>query len=118
MLAQGLYEEGQAYAQSWSLVPDDNNAVTVHEIATRIVAEWGKGELVLQPDAESGRGASNRAPTPDTTQTRARLGSKPALTFDQTLEWTVEWYREYYKDPASAWRMTQEQLQRYMDLPR
>jgi CDP-glucose 4,6-dehydratase len=117
MLAQGLYEEGQSYAQSWSLVPGEQNAITVHEIAKRIVVEWGKGELLVQPDAESARADSNRAPTPDSTRARARLSSKSALTLDQTLEWTVEWYREYYKDPASAWRMTQEQLQRYMDLP-
>jgi hypothetical protein len=29
------------------------------------------------------------------------------------LRWSVEWYRSYYQEPASAWRITQEQLQRY-----
>ncbi len=117
MLAQRLHEEGQSYAQSWSLVPREQNAITVHEVAKRIVAEWGKGELVVQPEADSARADSHRTQTSESTQERERLGSKPALTLDQTLEWTVEWYREYYKDSASAWRMTQEQLQRYMDLP-
>jgi CDP-glucose 4,6-dehydratase len=117
MLAQRLYEEGQSHAQSWSLVPGEQNAITVHEIAKRIVAEWGKGELLVQPDADSARADRDRTQNSESTQTRERLGSKPALALDQTLEWTVEWYREYYKDPASAWRMTQEQLQRYMDLP-
>ncbi|HZR55645.1 MAG TPA: CDP-glucose 4,6-dehydratase [Terriglobales bacterium] len=116
MLGQRLYEEGQVYAQPWTLLPDYQNAVTVHEVAKRIVTEWGKGELVLQPDAEPGRGDSNRVQSSESAQARLRLGSKPALTLDQTLEWTVEWYREYYKDAASAWRMTQEQLQCYTDL--
>jgi CDP-glucose 4,6-dehydratase len=116
VLSQRLYEEGQAHAQPWSLGPGDKNAITVHEVAKRMVAEWGKGELIVQPDGDSPRTDNKGTQTSESTQKRKRLESKPALTLDQTVEWTVEWYREYYRDPASAWRMTQEQLRRYMDL--
>jgi CDP-glucose 4,6-dehydratase len=117
ILAQRLYEEGQAHAQSWSFGAGEKNAITVHEVAKRIVAEWGKGELIVQPEADSARADSHRTQTSESRQQRETLGLKPALTLNQTMEWTVEWYRDYYRDPASAWRMTQEQLQRYIDLP-
>jgi CDP-glucose 4,6-dehydratase len=117
ILAQRLYEEGQANAQSWSFGAGEKNAITVHEVAKRIVAEWGKGELIVQPEADSARADSHRTQTSESRQQRETLGLKRALTLNQTMEWTVEWYRDYYRDPASAWRMTQEQLQRYIDLP-
>jgi CDP-glucose 4,6-dehydratase len=113
MLAKRLYEEGQGFAEAWN-VGATGDGITVHQIAKRIVELWGKGELVVRPSpgwTEKTEGSSD-----EDGAARERLGLESGLTLEQSLEWTVEWYREYYNDPASAWRVTQEQLQRYMEM--
>jgi CDP-glucose 4,6-dehydratase len=118
MLAQRLHEEGQTHAGAWNLGPSDENALTVQQVAKRVVAEWGKGELVVQADSQPSLAPNGKAESliSGTKNVRALSGWKPLLTLDQALTWTVEWYREYYRDRGAAWRTTQEQIARYMDL--
>jgi CDP-glucose 4,6-dehydratase len=118
MLAQRLHEQGRTHAGAWRLAPTDEKALTVQQVAKRIVDEWGKGELVVQADSQLSLAASGRAEPAmtGTRNARALTGWKPLLTLDQTLTWTVEWYREYYRDRAAAWRTTREQIARYTDL--
>jgi CDP-glucose 4,6-dehydratase len=118
MLAQRLHEEGQTHAGAWSLAPSEEHALTVQQVAKRMVGEWGKGELVIQGESQPSLSANGEAESfiSGTSRVRALSAWKPLLTLDQTLKWTVEWYREYYRDRAAAWRTTQEQIARYTDL--
>ena len=40
---------------------------------------------------------------------------KPALSFNETVDFTASWYRQYYQE-GSIHNLTREQIERYMML--
>src|SRR5205814_54430 len=50
MLAQRACEEREKFGGPWNFGPNDEDAISVAELANRIVTRWGKGKLNIQPD--------------------------------------------------------------------
>jgi CDP-glucose 4,6-dehydratase len=112
LLAQRLYESGQAYSGRWNFGPNDDNVKTVRVIAEAFIEHWGTGEIWL--GSEDSTATGQEAVRLDTKKARTQLGWKPVLNFGETVAWTTDWYRAFHADPASAWRTTEDQIQRYM----
>lgn len=110
MLAKRLHEGGCSGA--WNFAPAEKDCITVREIAGRAVKAFGKGSFREEPD-ESGREMETLRL--DAAKAREKLGWKPLLGIDGTLDWTFGWYRDYYagKDAAG---LTNAQLERFMEL--
>ena len=112
LLAQKLYEEGQEFSGKWIFGPVDEGAITMRQLAESFVKHWGTGELIFDPD-------ENGSPTKlifhlNTHRMQSQLAWRPALKLEEAIAWTVEWYKAFYSDPASSWRITEDQIQRYM----
>jgi CDP-glucose 4,6-dehydratase len=110
LLAQKLYEQGQDFSGAWNFAPRDENAIAVRQLAESFVKCWGAGELVF---------SSNENPSQpmfrlNTRKAQTHLSWRPALPLQEAIAWTVEWYKAFYADPASPWRITEDQIQRYM----
>ena len=110
LLAQRLYERGQEFSGPWNFAPRGEDATSVLQLAENFVKQWGAGKLVFGPD---------EAPTQpvfrlNTQKAQTRLEWKPVLRIDDAIAWTVEWYKAFYADPASSWRTTEDQIQRFM----
>jgi len=110
LLAERLYHNRE-FAEAWNFGPRDSDAVPVREIALRLIAAWGTGELRIQPDPDAPHEAQYLRL--NTSKAEHRLAWHPLLNLQQSIEWTAEWYRAYYRDPDSAAANTAEQLQRY-----
>jgi CDP-glucose 4,6-dehydratase len=110
-LAQRLVENGSELAEAWNFGPRDEDAVSVGELASRVVASWKKGELRIEPDPNAPHEAQFLRLS--TAKARTRLNWQPALSLDQAIEWTVAWYESYYRDPKSAVANTEKQIQDY-----
>jgi CDP-glucose 4,6-dehydratase len=112
LLAQRLYESGQAYSGPWNFGPDDNNVKTVRVLAEAFIKHWGAGQIgrasedLAAPGQEAVRLYTKKALT--------QLGWTPVLNFAETVAWATDWYRAFHADPASAWRTTEDQIHRYM----
>jgi CDP-glucose 4,6-dehydratase len=112
LLAQRLVEDKRAFAGPWNFGPQARDAKTVRWIADRACRLWGAGarwktpRRVRQPH-EARMLSLNPA------KARRTLGWRPQLATQAALEWTIAWYRAYYRDPASARRLTSEQIARY-----
>lgn len=111
MLAQKLVENGPAFAEPWNFGPRDEDALSVAELAKRVVATWKTGELKIESDPNAPHEAQFLRLS--TAKARSRLGWQPALSLDQAIDWTVGWYKTYSRDPNSVRTKTQEQIQTY-----
>jgi CDP-glucose 4,6-dehydratase len=111
LLAQRLYESGQAYSGPWNFGPGHENVKTVRVLAEAVVKHWGTGQI--SPTSEDVAMAGQEAGL-YTNKARMQLGWTPVLNFDETVAWTADWYRAFHVDPASAWRTTEDQIHRYM----
>jgi CDP-glucose 4,6-dehydratase len=112
MLAERLFEEGGTYAEAWNFGPRGEAAVTVGEIATRVLSTWGSGELNIQPDAAHLHEARTLQLNCD--KSSRLLGWKPHLSLEQAINWTVEWYRSFYQGSQLPRVVTEKQICQYM----
>jgi CDP-glucose 4,6-dehydratase len=112
LLAQRLYESGQAYSGPWNFGPNDDNVKTVRVLAEAFIKHWGTGQIV--PPSEDFATPGHEAVRLYTTKARMQLGWAPVLNFDETVAWATDWYRAFHADPASAWRTTEDQIHQYM----
>lgn len=112
LLAERLWTHGAAFAEAWNFGPNDGNHQPVADLVERLVELWG-GDIAWRPD-DRNRPREDRFLKLDSTKARSRLGWKPKLDFDTTLQWIVEWHRAASNgDSSSVRRVTEEQLARY-----
>jgi CDP-glucose 4,6-dehydratase len=114
LLAQRLYEQGHEFSGAWNIAPRDEDAIAVRRLGESFIKHWGTGKLVFSSN-ENGPQAQP-AFRLNTGKAQSQLGWKPSLPLEEALAWTVEWYKGFYADPASSWRTTEDQIQRYMRL--
>ena len=71
------------------------------------------GERDVQFEAKA-----NRASGPIRTFNDAQVlrDWKPSLSLDEAIAWTIQWWNSYDADPASAWRVTESQIDAYTQL--
>jgi CDP-glucose 4,6-dehydratase len=110
LLGQKLYEQDHEFSGPWNFGPRDEDSVTVRRLAESFVKHWGGGKLVFDPDEI----APQTVVRLNTEKAQAHLSWKPALPIEEAIAWTVEWYLAFYADPASSWRTTEDQIQRFM----
>jgi CDP-glucose 4,6-dehydratase len=110
LLAQKLYEQGQELSGTWNFASREEDAIPARQLAKRFVKQWGGGKLAFSPDEAPAQPVFRL----NTQKAQARLEWKPVLRIDDAIAWTVEWYKAFYADPASSWRTTEDQIQRFM----
>ena len=91
-LAERLYRDGAAYAESWNFGPADADAHSVRSIAERLTGLWGEGAR-WEPDAAQ-QPHEAAALTVDSAKAAARLGWRPRWTLERALQSVVEWYKQ------------------------
>lgn len=114
LLSRKLYEEGQAHSGAWNFAGAESETMTSQRLAETFVKLWGSDEIRVEPAHD--RPAQKPASHLNSDKAQTQLGWTPALRMEDAIAWTAEWYRSYYSDPASAWRMTEDQIGRYMRL--
>lgn len=110
-LARTLVERGAAVAEGWNFGPSPDDALTVREVAERIVSLWGSGELVVREDPDAPHEAGLL--TLDCSKARMRLGWRPRLRCGDALARTVEWYRAFAADAEAVGQVTRSQIAWY-----
>lgn len=93
LLAKKMWENPTKYCEGWNFGPEEESILTVWDVATAIIKEFGSGELMDISDADAPHEANllmlnvNKA--------KLRLGWKPRLNADQTIALTSDWYKRY-----------------------
>jgi len=91
-LASRLWEaEDHALAGAWNFGPSDASMVTVQDLAQRLVAAWGAGEVQVRPDPNQPHEAGLLKL--DCSKAQALLGWHGLWDVETTARATVAWYR-------------------------
>jgi len=95
LLAQKLYEEGEAYAESWNFGPNDEDAKPVQWIVERLTKSWGEGAVWVLDGGDHPHEAHYLKL--DCSKAKARLAWKPRWHLEDTLSAIIDWHRAYLK---------------------
>lgn len=117
LLAQANYQQGPEFGCAWNFGPPEDHALSVGEIIEMVAARWSEdADWNIQNKASSKREAQTLLL--NSNLARDRLGWKPNLSLDATLDMTVEWYRAFYDNasPENLRRLTNKQIERFIQL--
>ncbi len=93
LLAQRLYEHGQAYAEGWNFGPQDEDARPVQWIVRRMVERWGNG-VRWQFDGGEHPHEANYLKL-DIGKVKSRLGWCPRWGLATALENIATWHQAW-----------------------
>ena len=110
LLAQKMWDEPTKYCEGWNFGPHAESIATVWDVATKVVADYGSGEL---------RDLSNPADLHeakllmlDISKAKFELGWEPRLNIDQTVALTVDWYNRYKSE--EVYSVCLNQIEKYL----
>lgn len=93
LLAEKLYEDGAAVAESWNFGPQEEDAKPVAWIIQRMVELWGDGASWALDKGKNPHEA--RYLKLDCSKARIGLGWRPQWKLEKALEASVYWYKAY-----------------------
>ncbi len=93
VLGQKMIGDPIKYSEGWNFGPELSAIVPVWDIASKVIENYEKGELVDTSDPNALHEAKLLAL--DIAKARFVLGWTPTLTIDETIEMTVDWYKRY-----------------------
>jgi len=93
LLAERLYERGQADAEGWNFGPRDEDARAVQWIVENLCQYWGDGaSWALQPGNHPHEAGFLKL---DISKARQRLGWMPRWTLETALARITEWHQDW-----------------------
>jgi CDP-glucose 4,6-dehydratase len=93
LLAERLYEQGQAHAEGWNFGPRDDDARPVQWIVDRLVTIWGGGSgWSLQPGTHPHEASFLKL---DISKARQRLHWQPRWSLDTALVHIADWHKAW-----------------------
>ena len=100
LLAQKMWEHPTEYCEGWNLGPEQESVLTVWEVATAMIKNFGYGELkdVSNPNALH---EANLLML-DITKAKTRLGWKPRLDAKRTAILTSDCYKRYKNEDVCS----------------
>jgi CDP-glucose 4,6-dehydratase len=93
LLAQKAYLAPAAYAEAWNFGPGAESERPVKDLLDRFMPCWGAEARWRADEAEHPHEAGLLRL--DASKARERLGWRPRLSFDETIDWTADWYRAF-----------------------
>lgn len=93
LLAKKMWENPNEYCEGWNFGPEQGSVLTVWEVATAMLDNFGYGELKDVSDPSALHEANLLML--DINKAKKRLGWKPRLTAKQCVVLTSDWYKRY-----------------------
>jgi CDP-glucose 4,6-dehydratase len=112
-LAENLYTSRPAISRGWDFPGPDPGEISEQDLAERFIEHW-PGERTHR-ELHQSAAKLVAAKSPDPAKVYPEWTS--ALSLDEAIAWTMDWYKGYSANPASAWRMTETQIEQYAKLP-
>jgi CDP-glucose 4,6-dehydratase len=93
LLGQKIYNNPTDYCESFNFGPQLSSIVTVWEIAEKVIKNYNSGELEDISSVDDLHEANLLLL--DISKAWFRLGWKPTLNIDETIDYTTYWYKNY-----------------------
>lgn len=98
LLAKKMWESPTEYCEGWNFGPRAESISTVWEVASKVVENYGNGELCDISDPSALHEA--KLLMLDISKAKFRLGWEPRMDINQTVKLTADWYRRYVSEPV------------------
>lgn len=110
LLAMKMWEEPTKYCEGWNFGPRAESITPVWEVATKIVENYGQGELKDISDPSALHEANFLML--DINKAKFRLGWEPKMNIDQCIGLTTDWYKRYKN--MDVYDLCVEQIEQYI----
>lgn len=90
LLAQALFEQGDAFAEAWNFGPDAGGVASVQDVVSALATAWGGSCHWVGSNAQHPHEAGLLAL--DSSNARVRLGWRPSWSLHHALEHTLAWH--------------------------
>lgn len=112
LLAAQLRIEPAKFSGAWNFGPSSTEVRTVHEVANKIVAHMGRGEVVVTGSADQHHEATLLQLNCD--KAHQELNWHPRWHVEETLAATAEWYKVILEG-GDVEKITRQQLRNYFN---
>jgi CDP-glucose 4,6-dehydratase len=113
LLAQKMWEEPTKYCEGWNFGPRIESVATAWEVATKVIENYGKGELrdISTPNMLH---EANFLML-DVSKAKVRLGWEAEMGIKESIQMAVEWYKKYIIE-ENIYSVCVEQIIYYMQI--
>lgn len=110
LLAMKMWENPIRYCEGWNFGPRMESITSVWEVATRVIENYGQGELcdLSNPNALH----EAKLLMLDISKAKFHLGWEPRMNIDQCIALTVDWYKRYKNE--DVYKLCIEQIEKYL----
>lgn len=112
LLAERLYEEGEAFAEAWNFGPNDEDAKPVSWIVERLCAQMPGSKWQIQNARQPHEAGLLKL---DSSKAKTKLGWAPRWNLETALIKVVEWHRAT-RDGLDMVEVTRSQISSYQIL--
>lgn len=110
LLAMKMWMSPTKYCEGWNFGPYLGSMFSVWDVASKLIANYGKGELYDMTDPNAVHEATLLML--DITKAVKRLGWKPRMNIDQSLALTADWYKRYKNE--NVYNLCVEEISNYV----
>jgi CDP-glucose 4,6-dehydratase len=111
LLAEKMLNDWKEYSSGWNFGPNIDSNIKVWDLVKKIVDLYGRGEII--DCSNNKKSYEARILSLDISKALFKLGWRPTLDINETLEMSVDWYKRY-KD-EDVYNLCVEQIKKFMD---
>lgn len=110
LLARKMWEEPTKYSEGWNFGPRAESISTVWDVASKIIASYGKGELKDMSNPNAVHEANLLML--DISKAKFKLGWEPRMNIDQCVTLVADWYKRYKTE--NVYNLCIEEIEKYL----
>lgn len=92
MLAENMWNSGEAYAGAWNFGPGEQSLISVEQLVEKSKAYFNQLQFKLDQQQQPFETARLVL---DCTKAKSLMGWTNYLSNDETINWTMDWYKAY-----------------------
>ena len=96
LLAQKLYEQGEAFAEGFNFGPNEESVLTVGEVVKKVILAYGRGDFKLHKVDDLHEATLLML---NIEKAADRLQWRPSFNVQEAINASVEWYKAYASTP-------------------
>lgn len=110
LLASKMWDEPTKYCEGWNFGPRAESISTVWEVASKLIANYGKGELKDMSDPNAVHEANLLML--DISKAKFKLGWEPRMNIDQCATLIADWYKRYKSE--DVYNLCVEEIEKFL----
>lgn len=110
LLAYKMWNEPTKYCEGWNFGPKAESITPVWDVATKVIENYGKGELRDLSDPNALHEA--KLLMLDISKAKFLLGWEPRMNINQCIALTVDWYKAYKE--TNVYTLCIKQIQQFL----